>query len=402
MIGPPFRPGPWSTQRAFGLFERIGRDHALRVEELGPLDDEGAAIVQPMWDLYERHWRRFCGTRLDPLGATLEHPARLTGTIHADRGGPVVIVGTGPSLAEQLPALRHHRAALHLVTSPRGATVLAGAGIVPDLVLVEHQSALDAQFSVNDLQHRPSAGLAAAPLVAADPRTPAALLRSVTPERLFVPDPMPSWGLWPATAVALAVQGNAGAVALIGIDLGLAEAPDPAQAPLRDVLSLLASCTATPCLDLGRGGAAKPGWPSADLSMLDAGRRAGPLMLDSRPWRTSAERAAPIAAALERLAPLVGLALETLEAAEAVRDGQASPHVRRRLDDGLERLLAASASKTVRVDVQDALGASFLPRFWRTTVNAALGAAAWRPALLACHELVAQHRAWRTRLERAA
>lgn len=402
MIGAPFRPGPWSTQRALGFFERIGRDHALRFEELGVADDEGAAVARPMWDLYERHWRRFCGTRLDPLGASLDHPARLTGVMRADRGGPVVVVGTGPSLAQHLPALRRHRAALHLVTSPRGAAVLAGAGIVPDLVLVEHQTALDAQFSVNDLRHRPSSALAAAPLVAADARTPAALLRGVTPGRLFVPDPMPTWGLWPATAVALAILGNAGAIALLGIDLGTADAPDPAQAPLRDVLSLLASCTATPCLDLGRGGAPKPGWPWSDLSMLDGGRRAGPLTLESRSWRASDERAGHVAAALDRLAPIVRQAYETIEAAEAVRDGRASPHLRSRLDDGYDRLLAASASKTVRVDVQDMLGASFLPRLWRTAIAPAFGPASWRPALLACHEFVAQAHAWRRRLERAA
>lgn len=402
MIGAPFQAGPWSTQRAIGLFERIGRDHVLRVEELGQLDDEATAIATPMWGLYERHWRRFCGTRLDPLGAWLEHPARLTGAIRADRGGPIVVAGTGPSLAAQLPALRRHRSALHLVTSSRGAAVLAAAGLVPDLVLIEHQTALDAQFSVNELQHRPATALAAAPLVAAEARTPAALLRGIAPGRLFVPEPMPTWGLWPATAVALAILGNASAVALVGVDLGTQAAPDPAHAPLRDLLSLLASCTATPCLDLGRGGAPKPGWPSSDLSLLDGGRRVGPLTLESRPWRSGDERVSHLAAALDRLTPLVRQAHETLDAAEAVRDGGASTHLRARLGDGIERLLAASASKTVRVDVQDVLGAGFLPRFWRTPIDPSLGEAAWRLAALACHELVSQHHALRHRLERAA
>lgn len=402
MITAPFAPGPWSTQRALTMFTRIGRDHALHAAELGPHDAEAAAIVEPMWTLYERHWRRFCGTRLDPLGATLEQPARLTGAVHADRGAAVVVAGTGPSLVTQLPALRRVRAGLHLVTSPRGAAVLAAHGLVPDLVLVEHQSVLDAQFSVGDLAHRPDDSLRQAPLVAADARTPAALLRGIASDRLFVPDPMPTWGLWPATAVALAVLGNAGAIGLVGIDLGAAEAPDPLQAPLREVLSLLASCTATPCVDLGRGGAAKAGWAPGDVAALAGAHAVKPLRLEARPWRSSVERAAQLASALERVTPLVQQAAETLELAEAVRDGRDSAPVRGRLGDGLERLLAASASKTVRVDVQDALGATFLPRLWRTPVSLDLGAGVWRPAVLACHELVLQHLALRRRMEAAA
>jgi hypothetical protein len=44
----------------------------------------------------------------------------------------------------------------------------------------------------------------------------------------------------------------------------------------------------------------------------------------------------------------------------------------------------------VRVLLQECLGVSFLPRFWRIGINRSLGEALWRPLLLATHELTAQ------------
>ena len=55
----------------------------------------------------------------------------------------------------------------------------------------------------------------------------------------------------------------------------------------------------------------------------------------------------------------------------------------------------------IRVDVQEGLGASFLPRYWRTAPDPSLGEGLWRAAALASHELVQQHRSLGVLLERA-
>lgn len=389
-----------AERAALDVFARIGRDHAIEPDDLGPLEADGRVALPRMWAAYERHWRGFCGSQIDPQFCHLDHPAQLTGSVRAANGAPVVVVGTGPSMTALLPDVRRLRSGLHLFTSPRGAELLAAAGIVPDLVLVEHQTALDAQFSLRDQSHRRSHALA--PLVAADARTPAALLHGVPADRLFVPDPLPTWGLWPATAVSLGLLSGAQSVALLGIDLGSREHPDPLQAPLRDLLGLLAMHATVACVDVGGSGAAKPHWRDATLDVIAAGGAVPPLRLDARPRPPAAARHAHALAAWQRTAPLAADARATLHAACQVRDGDTSSRGRARLRDGFERLLSAGAAVGARIDVQDALGASFLPRFWRTPPDATLGAQLWRPAALASHELVHQHHALGQRLERGA
>lgn len=384
------------------LVERIGADRALVPTDLGPLPRGAAAALPAFWAAYTRHWRGFCGARLDPMFSALSHPARRTGAVRVAAGAPIVIVGTGPSLAPALPALRGLRRGLHLVTSPRGAEVLADAGLVADLVVIEHQTALDAQFSVGERAHRIPRGLAAVPLVAAGASTPAALVDGLTPEQLFVPEPLPSWGVWPATAVALALGAGAARVALLGIDLGTREHPDGAHAPLADLLGLLAGATAVPCVDLGTGGAAKAHWAPGTLDAFAAGGAVAPLTLDARPWLTPSARHARAAAAWHRLTPLITQAADTLAAAVAVGDGDDSPRAVRGVVDGLASLLAAGAQVDTRADVQEGLGAVFLPRYWRDAPDGALGPRLWRAAALASHELVRQHRTLGAMLERGA
>jgi hypothetical protein len=383
---------------ALALFERIGRDHALSINELGGLGREAGAAA--LWAAYDEHWRRFCGSRLDPQFWHLDHPTRWTGALTVSDAAPVVIVGTGPSLLAMLPSLRRVRAGVHLFTSPRGADALAEAGLVPDLVLVEHQTPLDAHFSARDLSHRNTRALTRVPLVAADARTPAAMLAGIPADRLFVPDPLPTWGVWPATAVALALASGAQTVALAGIDLGTSQRPDPAQAPLRAVLALLAAQTDVASVDVGTGGAPKPGWPRATLDAIATGGPARPLAPDVRPWRTADARLELAAGCWRRVAPLVAQAESTLAAACRVRDGDHSPAACADMEDSFARLLAAGMRVETRVDVQDGLGASFLPRFWRTSPDPALGCRLWRPAALAAHELINQHRSLTRRLAR--
>lgn len=389
------------AEAVLDLVERIGTDRALAPGDLGPLPGIAAAALPAFWAAYERHWGGFCGARLDPMFCTLGHPAVHAGRLRALDGAPVVVAGTGPSLAPAIPALRRLRQALHLVTSPRGAEVLAEAGLVPDLVVVEHQSALDAQFSVGERAHRPSRVLAAVPLVASEARTPAALLDGIPADRLFVPDPQPTWGLWPATAVALALGAGA-RVGLVGIDLGTRARPDAAQAPLADLFGLMAGAAAGPCVDLSATGAPKEHWTPGTLDGLAAEGPVAPLALDTRPWRSASARHEQAAAAWRRLAPLAAQAADTLAAAIAVRDGDRSPAACRRVVSHLEALLVAGTELETRVDVQEGLGLSFLPRFWRTAPEPSLGARLWRAAALASHELVQQHHTLGVLLERTA
>jgi hypothetical protein len=294
-----------------------------------------------------------------------------------------------------LPELRRVRPGVHLFTSPRGADALAEVGLVPDLVIIEHQTALDAHFSASDLSHRRTRTLSRAPLVAVDAKTPPALLADVHPDRVLVMDPLPTWGLWPATAAALALASGTHAVALVGVDLGTRFRPDPAHAPLRDLLGVLAARTDVSCVDVGAGGALKPNWHLATLERVSGSRTARALDVDGRAWLTVAERHARAADAHRRMAPLVEQAEATLAAACLVRDGASGGDVatlRTRLVD----LLAEALPR--RVDVQEGLGAAFLPRFLRTAPDLELGRSLWRPAALAAHELIQQYRTLGARL----
>lgn len=393
---------PKIANAVLDLFANIGRDHAIDPGELGPLDYEAMAALPRMWAAYERHWRGYCGSRLDPQFWHLEHPDRPTGAVRAADRAPIVVVGTGPSLHAALPELRRVRAGVHLFTSPRGADALADAGMVPDLVLVEHQTALDAHFSTRDLAHRGSGSLARVPLIAVEARTPPAFLHAVSPERIFIPDPLPTWGLWPATAVAMALMSGTRAVGLLGIDLGTRERPDPSQAPLRDALVLLAAHTDVACMDLGSMGAAKPHWFAATAGLIASHGPARPLMLDARPGRPLGDRLAHAASVYHHLAPFVAETRAALGAAVRMREGRRSADTRARMKAGLDRLMAAAASRSMRVDLQDTLGLSFLPRLWRTPPDPTIGPQLWRPVALAANEIVRQHESLGRRLERAA
>lgn len=392
-------PAAYRVPAVVAAFESIGRDQVMTIDKLPDALHDSAALPK-LWALYERHWRRFCGAHLDPQFHRLTHPARRSGVAVARDGAPVVIVGTGPSLRTALPALGQVRDGVHLFTSPRGADALAEAGITPDLVVIEHQTPLDAHFSTRDRSHRRTDSLARVPLVAADARTPAAMLAGVAADRLFVPEPLPTWGLWPATSVALATLAGARSIVLLGVDLGTADRLDPVQAPLRALLELLAAHAGVPCLDAGAGGAPKQHWFPTPLDLL-AGSPRQPLELCARPWTTAAVRHQRAAAAWQRVLPIVEDAAATVSAACAVRDGDGSANMRSRLQAGLEALIAAGESATARRDLQDGLGLSFLPRYWRRAPDLSIGPQLWRPAALAAHELVHQHHHLGARLRRA-
>lgn len=362
----------------------IGSDRYLTREELVVATGDHPAIGDA-WGVYQNAFGGYCETGVDPLWSRLTNPIRDTGALRCAPGESVVVVGTGPSALAGLPVLREIRARVHLFTSPRGAEWLAGHGVTPDLVLVEHQTALDAHHAVRHLSDIGRNPIAGAPLVAADWRTPGALLAGVAQERVFVPEAMPTWGLWPATAVALAAQAGAARVGLLGIDLGTAAAADPAYAPLSALLGLLSRACNTTMLDCG-GGARKPGWAAAAVGDCAADHPRANLVVGRSPAPSCARRYADAVQAGRRLSPQIARARQILRLALAARAGHPAPG----LVDAASELLSWGDDPQRRVDLQESMGLTFLPRLWRTRIDSALGAAIWRPVMLATHELVGQ------------
>lgn len=368
-----------------GLVQAIGSDRYLTREEAGAAT--GAhPLFECAWTLYQSAFGGYCETAADPLWWRLSSPVRDTGTLSLEAGQTVVVVGNGPSARAAVPALRELRTRLVLVTSPRGTEWLAGVGLTPDLVVVEHQTALDAHLSVRHLSDIGRNPIADAPLVAVDARTPAALVAGVPQDRLFVPAALPTWGLWPATAVALAAQAGAARIALLGVDLGTAARPDPAFAPLAGLLGLLADATDAVTVDCGPEGARKPGWTPSTLAACAGDGGAAALAVRRASAAPVALRYADLAEAGRRLAPYLDRARQMLPVALAARAGRTVP----RLDDLVSELLSWGDDPRCRVDIQESMGVTCLPRLWRTGIDRSLGAALWRPVMLATHELAGQ------------
>jgi len=382
------------------VFRVIGSDRCLTAA-----DAEAAGGAHPLtaslWEVYAQHFRCFTGATLDPQFQYLAHPATKTGVVRVRAGEVVLVVGTGPSLHAHIDALVRVRDHLRIVTSPRGAAALASHGIVPDLVLVEHQSAIHAHHTARTFGDRGLSVLARCPLVAADWRTPSALLSSVAPTDLFVPSRLPTWGLWPATAVAVALDAGASAVALLGIDFDLPTAPDPAHAPLRAVLELLAQLAAAPTFDCGAG-TFERGWAAARLDEIGGARVWGRLDTEVHPAPRQSQRLREARGALAELGPILerAAALEAFALKARSHRGRWTPA----LEAGVEEIMRWREDRRVRVLLQESLGVSFLPRLWRIGIARSVGGALWRPLLLATHELIGQARAlsWQSAEERAA
>lgn len=384
---------------AVRLVEEIGCDRALTPGDLSAAVRTDVEVLRACWAAYERQWARFCGARLDPQFSRLSHPAAWSGVPVVGDDTPVVVVGTGPSLTAALPVLSRVRPHVHLFTSPRGADALSDAGLQPDVVVVEHQTPLDAQFSVQALAERTHPWRDHA-LIVTDERTPAVLLDGIAADRLLVLDPLPTWGLWPGTAVATALLAGAVTVALLGVDLGTPAIADLRQQPLSELLGLLALRTPTRCVDVGHAGAAKPGWQVAPLDDIVGSGRRRPLAVARLPWPAVGERLARADAARRRLAPLVSQAGAALDAAIRVRDGDRSADRCLAMMAALETLLESGFDPETRDDVQTGLGCGYLPRYWRTPPDRALGPLLWRPLALCAHEVIAQHRALVVQLRR--
>lgn len=384
------------------LFRVIGSDRCLTAAEA-----DRAAEPHPLtasaWHVYGTYFRCFTGSTLDPQYHRLTHPATRTGGLRVNADETVLVVGTGPSLPAQIETLKGMRDRVRIFTSPRGAEVLLGHGIVPDLVLVEHQTALDAHHSARHLSDVRDPVLGKCPLVAADWRTPRALVAGVGPWSLFVPSSLPTWGLWPATAAAMAINAGASRVALLGIDLGTSEEPDPAHAPLRALLELLAFLVPVTTFDCGAGSAPKRGWPETTLQEAAGAHVHTPLETQLYLAPNIEQRLREARAGLAELTPVVQRAARLRALALEARSSRRVTWTPS-LEAGIEEVLSWRQDPRVRVLLQECLGVSFLPRFWRLGIDLSLGAALWRPLLLATHELTAQADALSTTVaaERAA
>lgn len=370
------------------LFHLIGSDRYL-----SPMEVEQASEPHPLtataWEVYAGQFHEFTGATLDPLFHHLAHPSRHQGSLRLDAGTSVLIVGTGPSLRPNLEPIKEVAGRVRIITSPRGAEVLVPHGIVPDVVLIEHQTALDAHHSARHFSDCPQQVLASCPLVAADWRTPSALLAGIPAASLFVPTQLPTWGLWPATAAAMAIEAGASRVALVGVDLGTATQADPAHAPLAALLALIARLSPVVALDCGAGGATKRGWLRAAVAEAAGVKVRGTCELNVHPAPGIEDRLERARADLREVAAIVERASALLEAATEARGNVAGPHSSV-LEAGSAEMMAWRDDARIRTLVQECLGVAFLPRLWRIGIDPSLGAALWRPVMLATHELVKQ------------
>ncbi len=340
------------------FFRLIGSDRFLAPDEVtratGP-----HALLGSAWEVYTRDFHRFTGASLDPQFRRLLHPGTQTGRVRLDAGTTVLVAGTGPSLLNAMHGVKRVRGHVRIFTSPEGAAMLAGYGVKTDLVLMDHAS---------------SVGPRGGPMVAADWRTRRELLAGVSSESLFVPAASPTWGVWPATAVAMAVDAGASRVAIVGFDEGatLGRRPHQGRAALLELIARLAPFTAFDC-----GGTVAParGWVAASVHEVAGNPVSG--RLETSLWRASGrdERAMLLRDELAELAPIL----------ERARELSASTMLS---DEATGEVIGWREQPRVRVLLQESLGVSLLPRLWRLGADQSFGRT--RRVRLALSEIVAQ------------
>lgn len=340
------------------FFRLIGSDRYLAPEEVSRAT-EPHALIGAAWDVYANEFQRFTGASLDPQFHRLSHPATQTGRVRLEADTTVLVAGTGPSLLAAMHGVKRVRGHVRIFTSAEGAAILAGYGVKADLVLVDPASSVS-----------PSGNA----VVAADWRTPRELLAGVSPERLFVPAASPTWGVWPAAAVAMAVDAGASRVAIVGFDetSNAGRRPSEVRAALLELIARLAPFTAFDC-----GGTVTParGWVAASVHEVAGNPVNG--RLDTSVWRAVSreERGLQLREELTELSPILDRARE-LSASTTLVDG------------AIAEVIAWREQPRVRVLLQESLGVSLLPRLWRLGADQSYGRS--RRVRLALSEIVAQ------------
>jgi hypothetical protein len=357
------------------LFRLIGSDRYLTADEVARAGEPHPALAAA-WGVYATHFRGFTGSQVDPDFARLAHPAARLGRVRLQGGTTVLVVGSGRVTHADITTLTAIRHRVRVFTSARGAAALREHGITPDLIVVES--------SVGAARHVGGAAAAAlgdAGVVAADWRTPAALLRHVRPDRLFVPSPSASWGLWPGTAVAMAADAGAARIALLGFGHR-----GGTHAPLVALLELMARLGAFVAIDASSAPTPVRGWVAVPLAEVPGVRLRGPMEVTQWHAPTRAERATQARAELTELAPILDRARRLVDVAGSAREMN-DLAATLALEPAMEEVMGWRHRPRVRALIQETLGASFLPRLWRAGVETSPGPALRRPLLVATHEV---------------
>jgi len=233
----------------YDLYRAIGDDRYVTPGELPP---ESGDAGRALWEVYDRHFGRFTGAGLDPGFARFARPDVPFGLPRFSAGSPVVIAGGGPGLDAAAADLAAVRSRVLVVTDPAGAAALQRHALAPDLVLVERQPGgrEDAPLA-EALQLGPRTAL----LI--EPSAPIAAFERGAGLRRLARD-LPSWGVWPATAVAVALRGGATRLITIGLD-GTTDADERARTDA--LLSALAQYSAADCLEVGPQSGRASWWP---------------------------------------------------------------------------------------------------------------------------------------------
>jgi hypothetical protein len=367
----------------YDLYRAIGDDRYVTPGELPP---ESGDAGRALWEVYDRHFGRFTGAGLDPAFSRFVRGDVPFALPRFSAGSPVVVAGGGPGLDAAAADLRAVRGRVIVVTDPAGAAALQRHALTPDLVLVERQPGgrEDAPLSESLLL-----GSRAALLI--EPSAPIAAFERSAGIRRLARD-LPSWGVWPATAVAVALRGGATRLIALGLD-GTTDADERARTDA--LLSALAVYSAADCLEVGPQSGRTGWWPVSwpNVVPIDAPGSAGLSWHElggTSLLRAEAERD------LLFLAPLLPHAREALTLARRARVGEAAGS--RDLCRAIEMLLVWGADPSIRWALQRALGLTFLPRLWRTGVSMASPQRLWRPIVLALHELVEQADRFESRL----
>jgi hypothetical protein len=367
----------------FDLYRAIGDD---RYVTPGELPTESGDAGRALWEVYDRQFGRFTGAGLDPAFDRFVRADVPFGRPRFPAGSPVVVAGGGPGLDAGAADLRAVRSRVLVVTDPAGAAALQRHALTPDLVLVERQPG-----GRDDAPLTESLLLGSGAALLIEPSAPIAAFERSAATRRLARD-LPSWGVWPATAVAVALRGGATRLITLGLD-GATDTDERARTDA--LLSVLAVHSAAECLEVGpqpgRAGWWPVSWPNvvpsdapgaAALSWHELG---GTSLL-----RAEAERD------LLFLAPLLPHAREALALARRARAGEAVSS--RDLCRAIEMLLVWGADPSIRWTLHRALGLTFLPRLWRTGVSMASPRRLWRPLVLSLHELVEQADRFESRL----